>query len=191
MAILDYLNSVDEAGKIKFTMEIAHQEKSWEFLDLTTKCVESKLSVDVFAKPNNSFTYLKPSTYYPRENINNVPCGIALRLRRIYDTDDKFESRANEYKQYLIARDYKPSLVDEKFQEVSKITRTEPREKRPKNNQLSKIKFLTTYNTSLPKKMELSGGIFLFSTVMTFLNSYFQQIYLAPSLGVIEISKNY
>ena len=190
MAILDYLNSVDEAGKIKFTMEIAHQEKSWEFLDLTTKCVEGKLSVDVFAKPNNSFTYLKPSTYYPRENINNVPCGIALRLRRIYDTD-KFESRANEYKQYLIARDYKPSLVDKKFQEVSKITRTEPTAKRPKNNQVSKIKFLTTYNTSLPKKMELSGGIFLFSTVMTFSNSYFQQIYLAPSLGVIEISKNY
>ena len=29
----------------------------------------------------------------------------------------------NEYKQYLIiAQDYKPSLVDKQFQEVSKIT---------------------------------------------------------------------
>ena len=34
---------------------------------------------------------------------------------------------------------------------VSKITRIEATEKRPKNNQLSKIKFLTTYNPSLPK----------------------------------------
>ena len=41
--------------------------------------------------------------------------------------------------------------MDKQFQEVSKITRTEARAKRPKNNQVSKIKLLTTYNPSLPK----------------------------------------
>ena len=40
-------------------MEIADQEKGLEFLDLRIKCVEGKLSVDVFAKPANSFTYIK------------------------------------------------------------------------------------------------------------------------------------
>ena len=131
-------------------MEIANQEIGLEFLDLRIKCVEGKLSVDVFAKPTNSFTYVKPSTCYKRKNINNVPRGIALRLRRICGTDEKFESRANEYKQYLIARDYKPSL-DKQFQEVSKITRTEARAKRPNSNQVSRTKFLTTYNPRLPK----------------------------------------
>ena len=61
-----------------------------------------------------------------------------------------FESRATEYKQYLIGRDYKPSLVDKQFQEGSKITRIEARAKRSKSKQLSKIKFLTVYNLSLP-----------------------------------------
>ena len=150
-SFLDYLKNVDEAGKIKFTIEVVEQENFLEFLDLRTKCVDGKLSVDVFAKPTNSFTYLKPSTCYPRKSINNVLRAIALRLRRICDTDKKFESRANEYKQYLLARHYKPSLVDKHFQEVSKITRTEARAKRPKNNQVSKIKILTTYNPSLPK----------------------------------------
>ena len=89
-SFLDYLNNVDEAGKIKFTMEIADQEKGLELLDLRSKCVDGKLSVDVFAKPTNSFTYVKPSTCYPRKSINNVPRGIALRLRRICDTDEKF-----------------------------------------------------------------------------------------------------
>ena len=51
-------------------------------------------------KTTNSFTFVQPSTCYPRKSINNVPRGIALRLRRICDTDEKFESRANEYKQY-------------------------------------------------------------------------------------------
>ena len=36
-------------------------------------------------------------------------------------TDKKFESRTNEYKQYLIVRYYKPSFVNKQFQEVSKI----------------------------------------------------------------------
>ena len=132
-------------------MEIGDQEKGLEFLDLTFKCVEGKLSVHVFPKPTNSFTYIKRSTCYPCKNANNVPRGIALRLRRICDTDDKFESRANEYKKYLIARDCKPSLLNKKFQEVFEITRTEARAKRTKNNQVNRIKFLTTYNQGLPK----------------------------------------
>ena len=71
-------------------MDVADQEKSLEFLDLRIKCVDGKLSVDVFTKSTNSFTYEKPSTCYPRKSINNVPRGIALRLGRIYDTDKKF-----------------------------------------------------------------------------------------------------
>ena len=83
--------------------------------------------------------------------MNNVPRVIVLRLHQICDTGEKFGSCTNEYKQYLIARDYKPSLVDKQFQEVSKITKTEARIKRPKNNQVSKIKFLTTHNPGLIK----------------------------------------
>ena len=115
-------------------MEVADQEESLEFLDLRIKCVAGKLSVDVSAKPTNSFAYIKSSTCYLHKSINKVPRGIALRLCRICDTDEKFESRANEYKQYLLARDYKPSLVDKQFQEVFKITSAEARAKRPKNN---------------------------------------------------------
>ena len=133
-------------------MEIEDQEKALKFLDLRIKGVDGKLSVDICAKPTNSFRYVKPSTCYPRKSINNVPCGITLRLRRTCDTDEKFESRANdEYKQYLITRDYKPSLLNKQLQKVVKITRTEARAKGPKTNHVSKIKFLTTYNPSLSK----------------------------------------
>ena len=95
--------------------------------------------VGVFGKPKHSFTYVKPSTSYPHKSINK-----------------KFESCANEYKQYLIAQDYKPSLVDQQFQEVSKLTRTKVRAKRPKNNQVRKTKFLPTYN---PSFSEIDGII--------------------------------
>ena len=43
-----------------------------------------------------------------RKSLNNIPRSIALRLRLIIDTEEKFNSRSIEYKNYLIARDFKP-----------------------------------------------------------------------------------
>ena len=48
---------------------------------------ESKqLSVDT-----DSLTYLLPSTCFPKNNIENIPTGVALHLRKICDSDEKFE----------------------------------------------------------------------------------------------------
>ena len=121
-SFLDYLNQIDSTGKIKFTMQV-QDEDGIEFLDLKLKLENSKIAVDVFAKPTNSFTYVLPTSCYPRKSINNIPRGIALRLRRICDTDEKFNSRSIEYKNYLIARDYKPSIVNKHFAHVSTLSR--------------------------------------------------------------------
>ena len=76
-SFLDYLNTMDKTGKIKFTMEIAG-DTGLEFLDLKLKINEGKIRVDVFAKSTNSFSYSTPNTCYPKNNICNVPRGIAL-----------------------------------------------------------------------------------------------------------------
>ena len=137
------LNNIDDTGKIKFTIQIADEVNGLEFLDLKIKCLNGKLLVDAYCKPTNSFTYVLPSTCYPMKNINKVPQGIALRLRRICDTTEKYESRADEYKNYLLARDYKPSLVDKQFEKISQISREDARKSKAKSNQVSKIKFVT------------------------------------------------
>ena len=75
-----------------------------------------------------SLLYLQISCY-PKKSLNNIPRGIALRLRRICDTDEKFNSRSIEYKNYLIARDYKPSVVNKHFAHVSTLSRQQARQK--------------------------------------------------------------
>ena len=112
--------------------------------------VNGKISVDVFSKPTNSFTYVLPSTCYPNRNIRNVPKGIALRLRRICDSDEKYDERSEEYQKYLIARDYQPGSVKRQFEEVKKLSRSEARRPKVKSNQVRKLNFFTTYNPSLP-----------------------------------------
>ena len=87
----DYIHTLDPTDKIKFTMEVAEPGSYLEFLDLKLKSENGKITADVYSKPTNSFTYVLPTTCYPRKSINNIPHGIALRLRRICDSDEKFK----------------------------------------------------------------------------------------------------
>ena len=90
---LDYLNTIDASGKIRFTME-TKTENGLEFLYLRLKLKGcNKITVDVYSKPTNSFTYVDPKTCYPSRNINKIPEGVALRLRGICDSDEKYEKK--------------------------------------------------------------------------------------------------
>ena len=106
--------------------------------------------MDVHSKPTNISTYALPTTCYPRKSINNTPHGIALWLRRIFDSDEKFKHRSEEYKNYLIARDYHPGLVDKQFQKVERTLRHNARKRNTKRKEVSKVKFTTTFNPGLP-----------------------------------------
>ena len=71
-------------------MQIA-DENYLELLDRKLKMNEnSKTTVDNFSKLTISFTYVIPSPCHPSNNINNVSRGIALGLKRICDSDEKF-----------------------------------------------------------------------------------------------------
>ena len=101
-------------------------------------------------KPINSFTYVLPTTCYPRKSINNIVHSIALRLRRICNLDEKFKHRSEEYKNYLIARDYHLGLVDKKFQKVEMTSRHISRKKNTKRKDVSRVKSITTSKPPLP-----------------------------------------
>ena len=98
-------------------LSLANNNSILDFLDLSLHINEdNKICVDVYAKPTNSFTYVLPSTCYPKKSINKVPKGIALRLRRICDSDEKFDIRSSEYQNYLIAGDNNPTLVKKQLE---------------------------------------------------------------------------
>ena len=144
------MNNIDSTKKIQFTMEVA--KDVLEFLDLQFKFgrVSKLISVDIFSKATNSFTYVLPSTCFPKTNIENIPKCVALRLRRICDSYSKFEKRSTEYQKYLIARDYKPSKVKKQFSDVRNISREEARRSKTKGNFSTTCNLITQYNPMLP-----------------------------------------
>ena len=76
------MKNIASTKKIQFTMEVA--KDILEILDLQLKLdkVSKLISVDIFSKATNSFAYLLPSTCFPKTNIENIPKGAALLLRR-------------------------------------------------------------------------------------------------------------
>ena len=121
-----------------------------EFLDLRLKLKRcNKITVDVYSKRTNSFTYVDPNTCCPLGNINKIPEGIALRLRGICDSDETYEKRSNEYQNYPVARNYSPSLVAKQFQKVSQISHDNVQRLRSKVSVKYSVKFITSYNPSL------------------------------------------
>ena len=146
---LDFLNNLDDTGKIKCTMQVA-DKNGLEFLDLKLKIIEGKIKVDACSKPANSFAYVLPSTCYPCKIIRKVPKGIALRLWHICHTDEKHNERTSKYQKYLIVREYNPTLLKKQFEEDVKMAKTQARTSKQKPNHVKKINFLTSYNPSLP-----------------------------------------
>ena len=135
------MNKINRTKKIQFTMEVA--EDVLEFLNLKLTFVKEykRISVDIFAKATNSFTYVLPRTCFPKNNIENVSKGIALRWRRICDSDDKFEERSVQYHKYLVARDYKPSKVKQKIKKTNSFLMSETFQGR----KLEDLKTITTF----------------------------------------------
>ena len=136
VVFLNYINILDPTEKIKLPMEVAEPGNYLEFLDLKLKLENGKITVDIHSKLTNSFMYVLPTTCYPRKSINNIPHGTALRLRRICDSDEKFKHRSKEYKNYLIARDYHPGLVDKQFRKVEMTSRDNASKKNTKRNEV-------------------------------------------------------
>ena len=74
-----------------------------------------------------------PSICYPKSTLSsNVPKRFVLRLGRIYDLDEKFDIRSDEYQNYLIARDNSISVVKKQVHVVRNISRSEARQAKRK-----------------------------------------------------------
>ena len=148
-SLLDYLNTMDKTGKIKFTMPIAG-DTGLECLDLKLKVIKDKIRVDVYPKSTNSYSYTKSNTCYPKNNICNILRGIALRPTRICDDDETFDKRSSKYHNYLIVRNHKPSIFKNQFSALKKKTRSDASQKQTKQDKVSDLKFITSFKPALP-----------------------------------------
>ena len=78
---------------IKFTWEITN-EKIF-YLNVMVSLEDGKLSTGVYHKPTDAHQYLYFRSCHPPHVKKGIPHGQALRLKRICDSEDKFEKKIN------------------------------------------------------------------------------------------------
>ena len=104
-----------------------------------------------FAKDINIFTYVLPITSFRKSDTESIPKCVALRLRRIGDSDEKYKKRSIEYQNNLISRDYEPGNVKKQFSDITNLIREEAR--KPKLQEAifsTSCNLITEYNPMLP-----------------------------------------
>ena len=126
---------------------------------------------NIYSKPTNTFSYVLSSICYPKRNIGNVPKGVALRLRRICDSDQRVKAQNSEYQQYLIARDYRSALVRRHFQSVKAKTIIEDRQPEAMTNKAN-LDLIVQYNPLLSDLNNVSKNTCLYYTVILIWRKY-------------------
>ena len=98
-------------------------------MDTTIYLEDSKLEFDVYSKLTDSHLYLLPDSCHPKENTENIPYGVAFRLKRICSKEETFDNRSKVYRQYFVNRDYDHRKVPKHFEKVKQITREDATER--------------------------------------------------------------
>ena len=101
---------------------------------------------------------------YSSRNTIKIPEGVALRLKRISDSHEKYEKWSNEYQNYPFARNYSPSLVAKQFQKFFQISGDNAQKPRSKVLTTDSTKFVTSCN---PILLNING---LIETYLPILN---------------------
>ena len=108
-------------------------------------------NITITVKWNKTWSFILYTTCFWGVFLENIPKGVALRFRRICNSDEKFEKHSTEYQNYLIARDYKPGKVKKQFSDIKKLTREEARKPKLLKTTLStSCNLITQYNSLLP-----------------------------------------
>ena len=169
---------------IKFTTSVS--DSAVNFLDVTVKISEGKISTDLYTKPTDKHLYLLPSSCHPRHCTRSIPKSQALRLRRICSDDATFETRSSELSEHLTKRGYKKPIIKRVIEETRKINRNDTLRYKNKDKPNTRTPLVVTYHPDLPPLAQIVNKHF--SILQT--NDKLKQVFPEPPLISYRRPKN-
>ena len=134
---------------IKFTHQFS--ESSISFLDVTVLLDNNnQISTDLYVKSTDTHQYLLHTSCHPNHVKKSIPFSLALRIRRICSTAEKFKQRTSELLEFLCKRGHKRQYVQAQINKAFQIPRRDTLYYHSKKNTDRPV-FVTTYNPSLPQ----------------------------------------
>jgi hypothetical protein len=117
----EYLNSVHPTMKFD-EYEHNQDDNSCNFLDIKISIIDGVIGTDLYRKETDKPSALLPSSAHPGHITPNIVYSMGFRLLRICSSEEKFESRLQQLKtEFLMPRNYKPSLIESQFDRVREL----------------------------------------------------------------------
>ena len=117
----DFINHINSLhSTIKFTHEFSKSHIS--FLDVTVSLDNNnKISTDLFIKSTDAHQYLLHTSCHSSHNKKSIPFSLALSIRRICSTIEKFKQRTNELLEFLCKRGHRRQYVQSQINKAFQI----------------------------------------------------------------------
>ena len=110
--------------------------------------LNGRLETDLHVKVTDKHQYLLRSSRHPSHTKQSIPFSTALQLRRIYSTDEFFNTHSSALTTHLIKRGYKHHLVKDTIEKVGRIPRSTALKASIKKES-HRIPFVITFNPTL------------------------------------------
>ena len=124
-------------------------EQALAFLDTSCKIVSGQIIVDLYRKETDRNQYLLTSSCHPSHVTDNIPFSLALRIVRICSLPADRDKRLSELKELLLAREYKPKLINSAIEKAKDIPRKKALEKVKKSKTSNRPVFVITFDPRL------------------------------------------
>ena len=169
-----FLEKLNFYASIKFICEYSREKV--DYLDVQVIVREGKLITDLYVKQTDNHQYLDPSSCHPYDCTKLIPYSQALRINRIFLENISFDLRCNELEEWLIKRNYNPTVVRKQILKTRAFSRDTLLDKveEVKNNDRLVLTF--TYHPSI-KSFQNVHPIKNFQTVL-----YEAHILLTPNM---------
>ena len=156
---------------------------------MDTQCTikQGRIVTDLYRKPTARNQYLLTSSCSPATGTENIPYSLALRIVRICPELEAKEARFKELTEFLLARSYRPSLVDAAINRARTIPRAQALKRVDKQIQQRRPIHVVTYDPRLPPVQNIHQKYW---KGMTEKNPYLREVFPEPPLVAYRRQKN-
>ena len=116
---ITHLNS--SHNTIKFTHEFSNSSISFFEFTISLNNNNNQISTDLFVKSTDTHQSLLHTSCHPNHVRKSIPFSLALRIRRICSTTEKFQRRTSKLFAFLCNRRHKGQYVQAQISKASKI----------------------------------------------------------------------
>lgn len=137
-----FMNSRMES--IKFTL--CYDLERISFLDVMVKKEGSSVYTEVYQKETDRNTFLQFSSYHSPALKRSLPYSQLLRIKRICNSEDSFESQVNDLCDSFKARGYGDALLDKHLNKVRQVQRSDLLKPRTRDMSIQGLALVSTYS---------------------------------------------